>query len=63
MTTTRPAQKEIIEGLKEEGIREKIKTLHGGAPITREYVEQIGGDGYAADAAEAIGVVKKLVGK
>ena len=63
MTTTRPAQKEIVEGLKELGIRDKIKTLHGGAPVSKDYVAQIGGDGYAADAAEAVKVAKKLIGK
>lgn len=63
MTTSRPLQKEIINALKEEGLRDKVKTLHGGAPVTREFVEQIGGDGYAADASEAATVAKRLVGK
>lgn len=63
MTTTRPAQKEIVEALKEAGLRDRVKTLHGGAPVSREYVEQIAGDGYAADAAEAVKVAKNLVGK
>lgn len=63
MTTSRPAQKEIIEMLKEEGLRDKVKTLHGGAPVTKEYIDEIGGDGYAADAAEAVKVAKKLLGR
>ncbi|WP_309493523.1 corrinoid protein [Candidatus Hecatella orcuttiae] len=63
MTTTRPAQKEIVDALKEAGLRDRVKTLHGGAPVSREYVEQIAGDGYAADAAEAVKVAKNLVGR
>ena len=63
MTTTTPLQAAIIKALKEAGIRDKVKTLHGGATVTAEYIRSIGGDGYAENAAEAVRVAKKLVGK
>ena len=63
MTTTMPGQREIIAGLKERGIRDKFKCLFGGAPVTQEWVTQIGGDGYADNAAEAVQVTKKLATK
>ena len=62
MTTTMPAQREIIKELKERGIRDKFKCLFGGAPTSREWVESIGGDGWADNAAEAVNVVTKLIG-
>lgn len=62
MTTTMPAQREIIKELKERGIRDKFKCLFGGAPTSKEWVESIGGDGWADNAAEAVNVVTKLIG-
>lgn len=62
MTTTMPAQREIIQELKERGIRDKFKCLFGGAPTSKEWVESIGGDGWADNAAEAVNVVTKLIG-
>lgn len=62
MTTTMPAQREIIKELKERGIRGKFKCLFGGAPTSKEWVESIGGDGWADNAAEAVNVVTKLLG-
>jgi corrinoid protein of di/trimethylamine methyltransferase len=63
MTTTRPMQKELIEHLKERGIREKCKVMVGGAAVTREFAEEIGADGYGTDALETVKVAKKLVAK
>jgi len=62
MTTTTPLQAAIIKALKEAGMRDKVKTLHGGATVTGEYIESIGGDGYAENAAEAVRVATRLVG-
>jgi len=63
LSTTVPVQKEVIEALKKEGIREEVKVMVGGAPVTADWAEEIGADGYAPDATEAVKVAKKLVGK
>jgi len=62
MTTTRPYQREEIEELEATGLRDRFKVLVGGGPITREWAEQIGADGYGADALEGLDVAKRLVG-
>lgn len=61
MTTTMPAQKDIIRLLEEEGIRDDYIVIYGGAPVFPEWCEKIGADGYADTAAGAIDVVKKLM--
>jgi len=61
LTTTRPMQKEVIEALKENNLREKVKVIVGGAPVTAEWAKEIGADGYAEDAIEAVKVAKKLM--
>lgn len=62
LTTTMIHMPEVIEALKEAGLREEVKVIVGGAPVTQEYAEKIGADGYAPDAANAVAVVKKLLG-
>jgi corrinoid protein of di/trimethylamine methyltransferase len=62
LTTTMLHQKEIIEALKEAGLREQVKVMVGGAPITESWAEEIGADGYADDAISAVAVAKQLVG-
>jgi corrinoid protein of di/trimethylamine methyltransferase len=62
LTTTLPEQKVVIETLKKEGLRDKVKVIIGGAPTSKEWAKEIGADGYGADAAEAVEVVKKLLG-
>jgi corrinoid protein of di/trimethylamine methyltransferase len=62
LSTTLPVQKEIIETLKAMGIRDKVKVIFGGAPCTLEWVTEIGGDGYAENAIEAVKVAKRLIG-
>ena len=59
LSTTMPIQKELIEELKAEGLREKVKVMVGGAPVTEEWAEEIGADGYAEDAP---GAVDKAIG-
>jgi 5-methyltetrahydrofolate--homocysteine methyltransferase len=49
-----PMMKTIIEALKEVHLREKVKVMIGGAPVTESYVKQIGADGYALDASRAV---------
>ncbi len=61
MTTTMPAQRDIIAILKEEGIRDQFKCMFGGAPVSPEWVEKIGGDAYAETASEAVAKAKVLM--
>jgi len=61
LTTTMPAMKEVIESLKAAGMRDGIKIMVGGAPVTQAYAEEIGADGYAADAASAVDKAKELL--
>jgi len=63
LSTTMPAAVETIEALKEAGLRDKVKIMVGGAPITKEWAAMIGADGYASDASEAVRVAEALVGK
>lgn len=62
LTTTMPSMKATIDALKEAGLRDKVKVVIGGAPITQEYANQIGADGYGEDANQAVRVTKKLLG-
>jgi len=61
LTTTMTYMKEVTEVIKGSGIKDKVKVIVGGAPITQEYANEIGADGYAADAATAVDVVKQLL--
>lgn len=61
LTTTMPMMKAVIDILKAEGLRDQVKVLIGGAPITQEYADQIGADGYSTDAASAADLAKKLI--
>ena len=55
------SQKDTIEALKAAGIRDQVKVMIGGAPITQEYADQIGADGYSTDAASCADLAKKLI--
>jgi 5-methyltetrahydrofolate--homocysteine methyltransferase len=61
LTTTMPNMKAVIEGLKAAGVRDKVKVMIGGAPVTDSYAAQIGADGYAPDASRAVNLAKSLV--
>ena len=61
LTTTMPTMSRVIEALKAEGLRDKVKVMIGGAPITQEYADQIGADGYSTDAASAAELAKSLI--
>ncbi|MHB8870744.1 MAG: corrinoid protein [Thermoleophilia bacterium] len=63
MTTTMPAQRDIVNGLAEIGIREQVKCMFGGAPVSQEWVDRIGADGYADNAADAVRVAIELMSK
>ena len=62
MTTTMPGMKEVIEKLKEQGMRDSVKVMVGGSPISMKYAEDIGADGYSRNAVEAVEVAKRLCG-
>jgi 5-methyltetrahydrofolate--homocysteine methyltransferase len=61
LTTTMPNMQTTIEALKTAGVRDQVKVLIGGAPITDAYAEKIGADGYAPDASRAVKLAKALV--
>ncbi len=50
----------VIQSLQEQGLRDQVKVLVGGAPLTKEYADEIGADGYAMDASDAVGLVRQL---
>jgi 5-methyltetrahydrofolate--homocysteine methyltransferase len=58
---TMPYQSMVIEELKKRGIRDKVKVMVGGAPVTQEHAEKIGADGYAGNAVEAVKLAEKLM--
>jgi corrinoid protein of di/trimethylamine methyltransferase len=60
LTTTMPSQREVIEALEGEGIRDKFKVIVGGAPVSKEWAETIGADGYGENAAQAVQLSKEL---
>jgi 5-methyltetrahydrofolate--homocysteine methyltransferase len=62
LTTTMPSMKATIDALKEAGVREQVKVIIGGAPVTQKYADEIGADGYGRDAAAAANLAKKLLG-
>lgn len=62
MTTTMPGMKEVVDILVKEGIRDKVKVMIGGGPLSQAYCNQINADGYAVNATGAVTVAKQLVG-
>ena len=63
LTTTMPAMKQTIDALKEAGLGIKVKTMIGGAPVTRAFAESIGAHGYGSNAAAAVDMAKSLLAK
>jgi corrinoid protein of di/trimethylamine methyltransferase len=61
LTTTMKNQKTVIEALEREGLRSQVKVMVGGAPVTRQWAEQIGADGYAKDAMSAVALARSLM--
>ena len=62
LTTTLPAMKNTVEVFGSEGIRDQIKVMVGGAPVTKSYAESIGADGYAENAAASVQLAARLIG-
>jgi corrinoid protein of di/trimethylamine methyltransferase len=62
LTTTMPMQKLTIDVIAEAGLRDQVKILVGGAPVTQEFADKIGADGYAPDANSTVRLTKQLLG-
>jgi corrinoid protein of di/trimethylamine methyltransferase len=60
LTTTMPSMKSTIDALKTAGLRDKIKVMIGGAPVTQQYANEIGADGYGENANSAVTLARKL---
>ena len=63
LTTTMGGMADVIEAVEDINMRDEVKIIVGGAPVTPEYAEQIGADGFAADASSAVKKVRELLGK
>ncbi|MFC1996387.1 B12-binding domain-containing protein [Chloroflexota bacterium] len=61
LTTTMLQQKKLIEALEAAGVRDKVKVLVGGAPVTENFAKEIGADGYAEDAISAVDIAYRLM--
>jgi dimethylamine corrinoid protein len=62
LTTTMPGQREVIEALQHAGLRQQVKVVVGGAPVSRHWAEEIGADGYGEDAMRAVALLRGLLG-
>ena len=62
LTTTMPNMGRAIQAFEDEGLREQVKIMVGGAPVTQEFAEDMGADGYGKDAIECVDLAKQLVG-
>lgn len=62
LTTTMPSMKDVVKAVGDSGLKDKVKVMIGGAPLTQSYADEIGADGYAPDAASAVDEVKQLLG-
>ena len=61
LTTTMPEMQNVIQALKERGLRDKVKVMVGGAPVDTKFAEKIGADGYGEDAAQAVELARSFV--
>lgn len=62
LTTTMTSMREVVEAIRQAGLRDKVRVIVGGAPVTERYAGEIGADGYAADASKAVRKVRELMG-
>ena len=61
LTTTMPAMKSTVEALRQAGVRDRVKVLIGGAPITQKFADEIGADGYSDNAVGAVALAKRAL--
>lgn len=62
LTVTMPSMKKTIEALKTAGVRDQVKVLIGGAPVTQQFADEIGADGYGENANSAVSIARRLCG-
>lgn len=62
LTTTAMEQKKVVQSLKDQGLRDKVKVVVGGSPINQEFADSIGADGYGSTAPEGVKLIKELLG-
>jgi 5-methyltetrahydrofolate--homocysteine methyltransferase len=62
LTTTMPSMSSTIKALQEAGVREQVRVMIGGAPVTDEFAKRVGADGYSPDASSAVRLAKALIG-
>jgi len=62
LTVTMPSMKSTIEALKQAGLRDRVKVLVGGAPVTQQYADEIGADGYGESASNAVALARRMCG-
>jgi 5-methyltetrahydrofolate--homocysteine methyltransferase len=63
LTTTMPEMKRLLESLRAKGLRDSVRVMVGGAPVDASFAEKIGADGYGKDAAEAVELARRLLGR
>ena len=61
LTTTMPSMKDVVKAVGDSGLKDKVKVMIGGAPLTQSYADEIGAEGYAPDAASAVDKAKELL--
>jgi methanogenic corrinoid protein MtbC1 len=61
LTTTMTAMKDVIDALEAAGVRDGVKIMVGGAPVTQDYADTIGADGYSSNASGAVSVARQFV--
>ena len=61
LTTTMPVMQEVVELINEKKLNGRVKTIIGGAPVTKEYAEKIGADAFAFDASNSVIIAKNLI--
>ena len=61
LTTTMRSMKDTVDAIKQAGVRDSVKIIVGGAPLTQAYADEIGADGYSPDAAQAVKLAKGLM--
>jgi methanogenic corrinoid protein MtbC1 len=62
LTVTMPAMRTAIDAFQQAGVREQVKVMVGGAPVTRQFAEEIGADGYSENASGAVALARTLIG-
>jgi corrinoid protein of di/trimethylamine methyltransferase len=61
LTTTLPSMRRMVDRLVQEGLRERVKVMIGGAPVTQDFADEIGADGYSDNAAGAVNLARRLI--